>query len=129
MTFSNPRLYAEFSDWPLGGNKRGVCVFSVEYRKGKGWRVLRTTTGKPKVHTYGGKLAIVDGSDGRTYVLQEAGSFDAVAIIQSDLKYSKYVYATDPSLAELKELIAQADTPNEAADGDSLRTIQNDLSH
>src|SRR5689334_15722734 len=67
-TFSNPRLTATFTDWPLGGDKRGQCVFKVESGS-RGIRVSRVTTGKPKYSIYGGKAAIVDGDDGKTYIL------------------------------------------------------------
>jgi hypothetical protein len=73
LTFSNPRLEATFNDWPLGGNKRGQCVFKVETHPKRGQRVGRTTTGKTKFDTYSPQVAIVDGSDGRTYILSLTG--------------------------------------------------------
>lgn len=82
VKFSNPRLKATFTDWPLGSTKRGTCIFEVHTEK-RGVRVSRTTTGKPKYHTYGGKAAIVDGDDGKTYILQltkpEYGPFISVS--------------------------------------------------
>jgi len=69
ITFSNPRLTATFDNWPLGGARRGRCVFGIEFNPNKGYRFTRVTTGKPKVTTYGGAGAIVDGSDGRTYLI------------------------------------------------------------
>lgn len=83
IQFSNPRLHAEFPDWPLGGSKRGLCVFTVETNK-KGSRILRTTTGKPKASTYSTKVAIVDGSDGKTYLLHYNDTYNSVDIYQSD---------------------------------------------
>lgn len=84
-TFSNPRLTATFTDWPLGGTKRGNCTFTVEENK-KGQRILRTTTGKPKASTYSTLCAIVDGSDGRTYLLHYNDKYgsESVSIYQSD---------------------------------------------
>lgn len=73
MKFTNPRIHATFTNWPLGGNRRGVCVFHVEHNVKKGFRFTRTTTGKPKLKTYGGRAAIVDGDDGRTYLIQDQG--------------------------------------------------------
>jgi hypothetical protein len=79
IVFSNPRLSAEFDDWP-SGSVRVKCKFQVEQDPKRGWRVSRTTTDKhgtwckPKVTTYGGPAVIVDGSDGRTYILQICGS-------------------------------------------------------
>ncbi len=71
VTFSNPRLVAEFTDWPSGG-KRVPCRFAVEEHPSRGWRISRTTTGKPKYTRYTGPACIVDGDDGRTYLLSIA---------------------------------------------------------
>lgn len=72
ITFSNPRLAAKFADWPLGGNKRGECTFTAEFKEKKGWRIAKQTTGKPKHTTYSQKVAIVDGSNGKTYILKQS---------------------------------------------------------
>lgn len=85
ITFSNPRLAADFPDWPMGGNKRGRCTFTVEYNPKRGYRFIRQTTGKPKATTFGGPAAIVDGSDGRTYLLQKAGMYDFISVYGSNL--------------------------------------------
>lgn len=74
LKFSNPRGLAEFNDWPSGA-LRVKCRFEIENGGKKGYRVARTTTDKngrwckPKKSTYGGPTAIVDGDDGRTYIL------------------------------------------------------------
>ena len=83
LTFSNPRLRAEFPEWSLGGSKRGLCVFQVE-TTGKGSRVTKTTTGKPKKFTYARKCCIVDGSDGKTYILELSHYNEAVSIHSHD---------------------------------------------
>ena len=118
VTFTNPRLQATFEDWPLG-NRRGRCVFAVESKAGKGFRFTRTTTGKPKAHTYGGQAAIVDGSDGRTYLLQFAGLYDFIKVSRSDFMdadpkvvgdtvSSSAVFEQHERFIELKALIKQA---------------------
>ncbi len=109
LTFSNPRTLAEFNDWPLGGNKRGRCVFKVERNK-RGYRVSRQTTGKPKFDTYGGLVAIVDGSNGKTYILQVATPFKFIKISRSDFMNAAEanggsVHETDPDYQPLMELI------------------------
>jgi hypothetical protein len=71
ITFTNPRFYAEFADWPLSAGKRGRCTFRVETSE-RGARVLRTTTGKAKTTTYCQRAVIVDGSDGKVYILELA---------------------------------------------------------
>lgn len=114
ITFTNPRLRAEFSDWPSGA-KRVNCVFAVEQGK-RGYRVTRTTTGKPKTNTYGGRAAIVDGSDGRTYILQESGLYDFIKVSASDfmdarkdvLGFEAAVFGKDAMFPVLKALILEA---------------------
>lgn len=110
LTFSNPRLSAVFEDWPLGGSKRGRCVFSVEYKNGRGYRFVKQTTGKPKYHTYGGACAIVDGSDGRTYLLQKAAQFDFIKVSQHDFIDAEggAAFPADPRFETLNGLIEQA---------------------
>lgn len=76
LPFSNPRLVAEFNDWP-SGRDRVKCRFEVLPRDRYGVRVSRTTTDrhgrwcKPKLTTAGQRAAVVDGADGRTYILVE----------------------------------------------------------
>jgi hypothetical protein len=86
ITFSNPRQFARIEDWPYGGNKRGPCVFQVESHPKRGQRVSRTTTGKPKYTTYADQGAcIVDGSNGKTYILLAGRG--SVSIFQSDMQH------------------------------------------
>lgn len=82
IEFGNPRLRAEFDNWPSGG-KRVPCVFQVHHDK-RGYRISKTTTGKPKYTTYSGQCAIVDGSDGKIYLLQVAQDFGFIKIMRHD---------------------------------------------
>lgn len=109
-TYSNPRLAARFTDWPLGGNKRGQCVFAIEHNPKRGYRFTRTTTGKPKTATYGGPAAIVDGDDGRTYLLQWATRYGFIQISKSDFMDAPdgSVFPGNPRFDELKALIMEA---------------------
>jgi hypothetical protein len=87
IQFSNPRLSASFTDWPLGGGRRGPCFFNVRTEK-RGARVERVTTGKPKYTTYGTRCCLVDGSNGRTYILQESKDYGrAIRVVMSDLMH------------------------------------------
>lgn len=90
ISFTNPRLNATFGDWPLGFNARGTCTFVVETHPKRGQRVLRTTTGKPKASTYSDKCCIVDGSDGKTYLLHYSKLYEAVSIYQSDNQHNAH---------------------------------------
>jgi hypothetical protein len=86
-------------------------VFRIEPhpKKPATFRVTRTTTGKPKTKTYGGHAAIVDGSDGRTYILQFAAGFDFIMVSRSDFKDARSpVWPRDGEYIALAELIQQA---------------------
>lgn len=112
VTLSNPRLEAVIEDYPLGGNKRGRCVFKVENNPKRGNRVGRTTTGKTKYDVYGGATAIVDGSNGRTYILQDAGVYGFIKVKRSDFMDAtdtfgkSAVFPGDERYEELKALLA-----------------------
>lgn len=122
ILFSNPRLRAKFTDWPSGRN-RVQCVFQV-HRAAKGWRVSRATTDKhgawckPKLTTFAGHTCIVDGDDGKTYILEHAGQYDFITIRRSDLlcasqaelghDYAVFSRNLPERHAELLALIAQA---------------------
>lgn len=118
VKFSNPRIKAVFSDWPLGGAKRGQCTFEVQDGGKKGFRVGRTTTGKTKWNTYGGRAAIVDGDNGKTYILQQVPPVygNWIRIDASDFKNASDIgrqhsvwEKDDPALhAELLALINEA---------------------
>lgn len=99
-TFSNPRTIAEFNDWPSGRN-RVKCKFEVEHNEKKGYRVIRTTTDKngvwckPKADTYNGKAVIVDGEDGKTYILQHVPLYGFVMVNRSDFMSEGTVHHRD----------------------------------
>jgi hypothetical protein len=124
IKFSNPRLEATFPDWPYGSNKRGECRFWVENHATRGYRVGRQTFGKPKYDTYGGRAVIVDGSNGKTYILQfayqSAGISNFIKISRSDfmnagmddLGRDSAVFSRDvDDYATLKALIDSAYLP------------------
>ena len=114
ITFSNPRHEATFTDWPLGGSKRGTCTFKVEKHPKRGYRVGRTTTGKTKYDTYSPRVAIVDGSNGRTYILSDTvhgfvsiAKSDFMSPSQDELGFDHAVFERDAErYAELKALLA-----------------------
>jgi hypothetical protein len=115
MNFSNPRLNATFTDWPLGSNKRGNCTFTVHDEGKKGQRVSRTTVGKPKFTTYGTKMCIVDGDNGKTYILQfNTKGINAIRVIASDLNHDAsdigfpaYVFSDNENYNNLLALLNQ----------------------
>lgn len=75
--YSSPRLLAEFNDWPIGGSLRGTRVSRTTQNKHGEWC-------KPKFHVYGDGTAIVDGDDGKTYILQHSKNFNMISICRHD---------------------------------------------
>ena len=94
LNYSNPRLEATFPDWPLGGNRRGECRFFTETHPKRGMRVGRITTGKPKYHTYHDAACIVDGDDGRTYILEHAKMYAFISVMRSDFFQQETVHSS-----------------------------------
>lgn len=114
MIFTNPRHAAEFNDWPIGSGNTGNCKFFFESDPKRGHRLVRVTTNKsgrwckPKKDTYGGDGAIVDGDDGRTYILQFASRGGFIYVKRSDFMHAESVFPDKPRYEELKALIEQA---------------------
>ena len=113
VQFSNPRLVSETNDWPSGG-MRVYCRFSVEYNSKKGYRVSRVTANKhgvlckPKFTTYSGRCVIVDGDDGRTYILRDIPDYGFISIEDSAFmspQESSAFPGKDGRYEELKEII------------------------
>ena len=110
LTYSNPRLLAEFNDWPYGAEFTR-CVFRVEAHPRKGERVVRVTTDPktgrettPKALTFAVKARIVDGSNGKTY-LAMLTVFGHVSIARSDMKFShESVHEGDERYAAVRAL-------------------------
>jgi len=103
MNLSNPRQEAVIEDWPIG-RKRCTATFVVEDGGKKGQRVARTTTGKPKRTTYYQRVMIVDGDDGRTYVIART-MHNQMVVIPGTLKTTEYFYEGTPEHAMIKELL------------------------
>ena len=88
----NPRREAVFNDWP-SGRVRVNCRFWIESDPKRGERVYRQTEDKngrpckPKQKTYCTRACIVDGDDGRTYLLEQSGNFGFITIASHDMKY------------------------------------------
>jgi hypothetical protein len=113
ITYSNPRLEAVIENWPIGG-KRTTATFRIEAKPGKGERATRFTldpkTGKPsatKVLTYATKARIVDGSDGRTYIIEQS-MYDFISVMRSDMKFTEEtIWPRDPRFADITALFKE----------------------
>ncbi len=103
IKLSNPRTTAVIEDWPFG-SKRVTATFECETNK-RGTRVNRVTTGKPKRTTYFAKAVIVDGDDGKTYILSATGH-GQIVLTPGTLKYPTYFYEKDAEWDEYKPLLA-----------------------
>lgn len=107
VTFANPRCKATIEDWPSGRN-RVLAEFWIESHPKRGERLVRQTTGKPKLQTYSQRVAIVDGSDGRTYALEET-AYGFVTIVSGTLHNVETVHSSSDPIrhAALVQLISQ----------------------
>ncbi len=105
--FSNPRREVQVDDWPFG---RHTCKarFVVESHPKRGERVSRVTenktrTGwnKPKCTTYAPRQVILDGDDGRVYLLSATRyTPDMIVVTAGTMKYATYLRPGDALFAE-----------------------------
>lgn len=103
--YSNPRTSALVEDWP-SGLRRVTAKFWIEAVPGKGERAVRVTTGKPVKLTFARRMRIVDGDDGRTYIVC-ATNYGGVYIRRGDMKYDhESAHHPNPRYHELMELFA-----------------------
>lgn len=113
-SYSNPRRHAEIDNWPMGGSKRGIAIFDIEAKPGRGERGVRVTrdpagrAGAPKLLTFARKARIVDGDDGRTYIA-ELTIYGFISIMRGDMKYiHESVNADDPRHEAMVRLFEEA---------------------
>lgn len=96
ISYSNPRMKAVIENWPMGGSRRGVCTFAIEVTPKKGERATRVTHGAAKKLTYARISRIVDGSDGRTYILELSPMSECISVMKSDMHHcQETVWPTD----------------------------------
>jgi hypothetical protein len=112
LKLSSPRREVVVEDWP-SGRHRVTASFQVEAKDRKGERVVRTTTdsigrvSKPKRTTYHLKIRLVDGDDGRVYVLGIT-EYGQVVLIPGTLKTAKYFYPEDEEYGAYRALLESA---------------------
>lgn len=97
MQYSNPRTHAVIEDWPFG-QYRTTATFYIETHPKRGERGVRVTrdpkTGrnnKPKALTFARQARIVDGADGKTYILETHHHGDGVSVMQSNMQFQHEV--------------------------------------
>ncbi len=111
-TYSNPRMHAQFDDWP-SGRHRVTAIFAIE-QSNRGERALRITSNpktgkfnKPKKTTYAVKARIVDGEDGKTYIANLT-QYGHISFMESNLQYSaESVHPEQPGYADALELFME----------------------
>lgn len=109
--YSNPRQTAVIENWPYG-SMRTTATFTIESDPKRGERAVRVTidpkTGRPtapKKLTFAKRMRIVDGDDGRTYILEDTGSH--LTIMRGDMKYDEeHLFPRDERYADLLALFA-----------------------
>lgn len=110
-TYSNPRLEAVINDWP-SGRHRTTATFRVEIVPGKGERgtrfTLHPTTGQPnaaKKLAYAGKVRIVDGDDGKTYIIEWSAMYGFVSVMQSNMQFQEEtIHPDNPQFDAVRKL-------------------------
>jgi hypothetical protein len=103
--YSNPRMFATIENWP-SGSRRVTAEFTIEQDSKRGERAVRRTTGAAKKLTFAGKMRIVDGDDGKTYIAALTG-YGHITIHCGDMKYQhETVFERDARYPELLALFA-----------------------
>lgn len=109
-TYRNPRMTAAFTDWPSGSH-RVYVIFTIERHPKRGERATRVTqdpltgrTSAPKALTYARAARIVDGDDGKTYII-ELTLYGTISVMQSNMQYqAESVAESDPRYAALRAM-------------------------
>jgi len=106
----NPVRELIVKDWPAG-DQRVTAVFHVETNPWHGERVVRQTinqdgsANQPKKTPYYLSCAIVEGSDGKHYVVAKNNLANILA--NANLRFYRYFYRADP---EDRPIYDQIDT-------------------
>lgn len=117
-TYSNPTMTRNIENWPYGRDMRTLASFYIETDPKRGQRAVRRTVdprngtlSAPKKLTFADRMRIVDGSDGKTYILEDnSRSYDHLTVMQSNMKFTEEsIYKDDPRFAQLKALFDEPD--------------------
>ena len=109
FTVSNPRKEEIIPDWPLGRRQRGDATFIHEIHPTRGERIGRITPykggmGKTKYTTYADVIRLVDGSDGKTYLLSFSSGF--IQVSSCNMKHSEFsIFEGDDNFEEYRKML------------------------
>ncbi len=104
--YTNPRMTAVIENWP-SGSKQVTAQFSIESDPKRGERAVRVTTGGAKKLTFARKMRIVDGDDGRTYIVSLTG-YGFINVMNGDMKIQKEtVFEREARYADLRALFVE----------------------
>ncbi|HXI47168.1 MAG TPA: hypothetical protein VNH39_01175 [Steroidobacteraceae bacterium] len=112
-------MEAVIDGWPIG-SKRTIVHFAIEVVPGRGERGTRYTidpkTGKPsatKKLTYARKASIVDGDDGKTYIIELTSIYGHIVVMQGGMQYQAEdaIFERDPRYAVLLKLFDDVSPP------------------
>ena len=88
-------MQAIIDQWPYGPHKT-IAEFTIEQHPTKGERAVRKLinpkTGKydtPKKLTYAKQARIVDGDNGKTYILERTMYSGLLSVMRGDMKYQE----------------------------------------
>jgi hypothetical protein len=111
LNYSNPRKKAVYEKWPCG-KYTTRAIFEVESHPKRGERIVRTTlhpfSGKPRAPkklTYCKKARIVDGSDGKTYIIELGTHSLGINVMKATMDFNaEYIPENSPRHAEILAL-------------------------
>ena len=101
--YSNPRMSATIENWP-SGSRRVTANFAIRRDPKRGERAERVTTGATKTLTYARKMRIVDGDDGKVYIIALT-DYGHVTVKSGVMKFDhETIFERDPRYAEVRAL-------------------------
>jgi hypothetical protein len=104
-------MEAVIDGWPIG-SQRTTATFAIETDPKRGQRgtrfIIDPKTGKPsatKKLTFARQARIVDGDDGRTYII-ELTMYGHISVMRGDMKYQAEdaIFERDPRYADMRAL-------------------------
>lgn len=94
-SYSNPRQNVVITTWPWGRTIT-TATFTIERVPGKGERCKRIVIdpktkrpAAPKLLTYSERQLIVDGDDGKTYIIKKQHNYVFITVAKSNMMHEE----------------------------------------